>query len=140
MIPHLSTVDTGIYRGGQPDDQGWMQLKKLGVTRVIKLNTCEEGYDVAAEALGMEVVYEPITLAEQIIEGPPNTVVVSAVNSITEHSFIHCSHGQDRTGLVVACYRIWKQGWSKEEAKKEMESMGFHWALFGLSFFFVEKA
>lgn len=41
---------------------------------------------------------------------------------------IHCKHGSDRTGLVVAMYRIIVQGWSREEAINEMKlgGYGFH--------------
>jgi protein tyrosine/serine phosphatase len=45
---------------------------------------------------------------------------------------IHCQHGADRTGLMSAMYRIVEQGWSKDEAIKEMVEggYGFHaiWA------------
>ncbi len=39
---------------------------------------------------------------------------------------IHCLHGQDRTGIVIAAYRIKYQGWSVEDAVKEMNAYGFH--------------
>ena len=41
---------------------------------------------------------------------------------------IHCWHGSDRTGAVIAMYRLVFQGWSKENAIKEMteEGFGFH--------------
>lgn len=38
--------------------------------------------------------------------------------------FIHCSHGKDRTGLVIALLRIKSEGWSKQAAIQEMESFG----------------
>ena len=38
---------------------------------------------------------------------------------------VHCQHGADRTGLVVAMYRIVFQGWTKEDAIAEMVDGGF---------------
>jgi len=38
---------------------------------------------------------------------------------------IHCMHGADRTGTMCAIYRVAEQGWTKEEALKEMTDGGF---------------
>jgi protein-tyrosine phosphatase len=40
--------------------------------------------------------------------------------------FVHCLHGVDRTGFMIACYRIRVQGWSPYDAIKEMKALGFH--------------
>ena len=42
--------------------------------------------------------------------------------------FVHCVHGADRTGLMAAVYRVAVQGWSKDEAIREMTpgGYGFH--------------
>jgi protein tyrosine/serine phosphatase len=42
---------------------------------------------------------------------------------------VHCAQGSDRTGMMVAIYRIVVQGWSKDDALKEMidGGYGFHW-------------
>ena len=39
--------------------------------------------------------------------------------------FVHCELGSDRTGMSIAAYRISAQGWSAEEAMKEMQAFGF---------------
>ncbi len=41
---------------------------------------------------------------------------------------VHCYHGADRTGLVVAMYRVIYQGWSLDAARSEMidGGYGFH--------------
>ncbi|MNP11586.1 hypothetical protein D3C76_1037810 [compost metagenome] len=38
---------------------------------------------------------------------------------------MHCKHGRDRTGLFAAMYRTVIEGWSKEDALKEMREGGF---------------
>ena len=38
---------------------------------------------------------------------------------------VHCQHGADRTGLLIASYRIVIQGWSKEAALEELRSGGY---------------
>ena len=58
-----------------------------------------------------------------------------AVDAIKPGTFIHCTHGHDRTGLVVGCYRVLKQGWTKNDAYAEMLQHGFHPELLGLYLF-----
>ncbi len=43
--------------------------------------------------------------------------------------FVHCMSGKDRTGAVIASYRVRVMGWSKEEAINEMldEKFGSHY-------------
>ena len=44
---------------------------------------------------------------------------------------IHCRHGSDRTGLIVALYRILYQNWTKEDALEEMLKGGYgHHSIF----------
>jgi protein tyrosine/serine phosphatase len=38
---------------------------------------------------------------------------------------VHCAQGSDRTGMMVAIYRIVVQGWSKDDALKEMVDGGY---------------
>jgi protein tyrosine/serine phosphatase len=40
-------------------------------------------------------------------------------------AFVHCQHGADRTGTMVAIYRIVAEGWTVEEALAEMTGGGF---------------
>lgn len=38
---------------------------------------------------------------------------------------VHCWHGSDRTGAVIAAYRIVQQGWSQHDAIDEMINGGY---------------
>lgn len=40
--------------------------------------------------------------------------------------YVHCLHGKDRTGFMIAQFRIRAQGWTKEKAVNEMFENGFH--------------
>lgn len=135
-IPNFHVVSGRMYRGGQPTDAGWRWLNEQAhVTRVIKLNEESEGSDDAARALGMEVIYLPINLSEQLVFRPRYEDVKAAVDAMQDYSIVHCTHGEDRTGLVVACHRVWKENWPKSLAEAEMKQRGFHAGLLGLELF-----
>lgn len=136
-ILNLRVVDPSmaIYRGGQPNSKGFAYLKSIGVTNIVKLNLENNG-DKDAKDLGMTVVYVPIPIDEQLIHVSKDQID-KAVGSITPGTYIHCEHGQDRTGLVVAAYRI-STGTSKKDAEKEMLSNGFHKVLHGLWDYFED--
>ena len=127
-VPNLAIVAPGIYRGGQPTAEGWQTLVALGVTNVVKLNT---GNDADAERLGLVVHRFPISGWEQMCAGVPQDRLDAACDLLTPGTYVHCLHGQDRTGLVVASYRV-RSGWSHKEAEAEMLRLGFHPLLVGL--------
>jgi protein tyrosine/serine phosphatase len=60
---------------------------------------------------------------------PEDEDVIRWLQVVTDKSkqpiFVHCQHGADRTGTMVAIYRIIVEGWSKEEAIKELTEGGF---------------
>ncbi len=129
-VPNLREVSPRIYRGGQPTPAGWQGLQALGVTRVIKLNPVSDGRDQLWA--GTELIYAPISGVEQILTEPELDTLRSLVRLVEPGTYVHCKHGEDRTGLVVGLYRVWREGWSVDAAYQEMLACGFHPALFGL--------
>lgn len=143
IIPNFRCVDSHVYRGGQPNEAGWEYLKQLGVQTVIKLNFESEGSDETAEKLGMKVWYFPIEPNGilDIFKQPDAWNIYTAAKILNDCSdpnhpaYIHCAHGEDRTGLVVGVYRVLYNGFTKDEAYKEMLKCGFHPELIGLQRF-----
>ena len=126
-IPNLFSVEQSqnIWRGGQPSPEGWIWLKEHGVTDVVKLNTEGEGSDALATRMGMKVHPFPIPWWRQTILRPDQSTLVNAVACLTQNVFVHCLHGNDRTGLVIGCFRL-SEGWTKGDAYAEMIAHGFH--------------
>lgn len=135
-VPNLSQVDAGVWRGGEPTAAGWAWLWSQGVSNVVMLDEwCESK---GAPGHGMVVKYLPVTMLEQMATRPKDDVVREAVRQLTPGTFVHCLHGNDRTGLVVGCYRL-KQGWSKDKAWREMLANGFHVELQGLYGYWLKQ-
>ena len=41
--------------------------------------------------------------------------------------FVHCKRGSDRTGTIIAVYRMTQDGWTAKQANKEAKEFGFGW-------------
>lgn len=132
-VPNLHEVDPGVWRGGQPTVQGWLYLKGIGVSNVVKLNTKFESSDYT----DMRVVYIPINTFHQIF-GPVSNSVMRAASEITPGTFIHCKHGVNRTGTVIMVYRVKHDGWSKDRAEKEGLDYGWGDSLPALKHFWID--
>lgn len=144
-IPNFAIVEPGMYRGGQPTAEGWAWLKAQGVTYEVKLNTWTEASDIPAFNHNIFIQDDGIIdLWHQTFAKPNAYAVASAVQSLRNYSgttgiFVHCQHGQDRTGLIVACYRVQVEHWPKADAEKEMLAHGFHKSLHGLWEYWKEE-
>ncbi len=122
-LPNLHRVSEHLYRGAQPTAAGIRQLETLGVRTIINLRTSDtDGHLLAASGLAYEHI--PMTAWQ-----PRDGDVVQFLRIVGEESrgpvFLHCRRGADRTGMMVAIYRIAVQGWDKEQAVAEMTQGGF---------------
>lgn len=140
-VPNFVQVAPGVYRGGEPTDEGWQYLNVLGIKTIVKLNFDVEGSDVKAKSYGMNVITCAIPPGKVSQSGvqPSGKVVAMAVNTLRDRRnspvYVHCTHGQDRTGLIVGMFRVLDDGWTKDQAWKEMIQRGFHRELLGLDRF-----
>jgi hypothetical protein len=133
-VPNFAQVAPGIYRGGQPSEDGWRFLRSLGVTNVVKLN--REIVDPPADGLKTHFIPLPPAVPLETFQQPGSNDVWRAVQAMNQGgTYVHCLRGRDRTGVVVGCYRMWIEGWSKPAAEREMDEMGFRWSIPGLSAF-----
>jgi protein tyrosine/serine phosphatase len=57
---------------------------------------------------------------------PDNQQILRIVATLEsgERVFVHCRAGKDRTGAVIACYRIVHNHWTRNSALSEAASLG----------------
>lgn len=130
-LPNFRQVDDSVYRGAQPTAEGWKELAKMGIEVVLDLRPdgeLREHYvrseQDAVEAAGMR--YMSVPMMGWAKPDPEEIARALAELQSGARVFVHCRGGQDRTGTVIACYRIVKGHWTHERALEEAKSDGMN--------------
>ena len=124
-IRNFGEVTPILYRGGQPSRAGLQTLAKMGIDVVVNTGGREdddEGKDV--KRLGMKYV-----VIRWHCPFPKDEVFARFLKVVHDNPgkkiFVHCRLGDDRTGMMIASYRMAIGRWSAEDAMKEMREFGF---------------
>jgi protein tyrosine/serine phosphatase len=130
-LPNAYRVSADLYRGAQPEPAGFRELERLGIRTIVNLRLAHSDEDLIQQS-GVRpgaLQYRPIpTGAWDADEDEVREFLRIVVDPKLRPVFVHCQHGSDRTGTMVAAYRVVVQGWSKPEAVDEMRGgpFGFH--------------
>lgn len=123
-LDNLFIVSEDVYRSAQPKKKGMTSAKQLGVKTVLSLRETElDGKLNEEEGTGLNLVHIPIETTDVTDQN-----ILDALKVLRDGPrpvLVHCRHGSDRTGLIVAMYRMVFQNWSKEEAKDELINGGY---------------
>ncbi len=126
-LENLYRVSDDLYRSAQPDAEGLVSAKMLGIKTVLSLQliTFDPSLEETAQS-GLTLVHVPMVPwsipTESLVEA------LLMIKNADKPVLVHCLHGSDRTGTVVALYRILFENWSREDALTEMtsETFGYH--------------
>ena len=124
-VGNFGEVTPTLFRGAQPTHQGFEALAKHGIDIVVDnrgKRSKTEGKEV--RRLGMQYVAIPWHCPF-----PHDEVFARFLKVVRDNPdkkiFVHCRLGDDRTGMMIAAYRIADEGWTADEAMSEMKHFGF---------------
>jgi tyrosine-protein phosphatase SIW14 len=125
-VGNLAEVTPHLYRGAQPERGGLEALAKMGINTIVDVRlTGADREGAHAKSLGMEFIALPWHCLF-----PKDDPIAHFLAYVREHPdkkvFVHCRYGDDRTGMMIAAYRMAVQCWTAEEAGNEMNAFGFH--------------
>jgi len=122
-VRNFGEVTPQLYRGAEPTKAGLEALAKMGIDIIVDVGSNKRERQEATR-LGMHYVSIPWHCYHKRDE-----VFARFLRLVRENPdkkvFIHCRFGDDRTGMMIATFRIAEQGWTAEAARKEMQAYGF---------------
>ena len=121
-LDNLHRVSGDLYRSEQPDEMTFKQLEDAGIKSVLNLRRHHSDEDDAAqtELFLCELPINAGDLTESQIRA-----ALLLIHSMPKPVLVHCWHGSDRTGAVVASYRVVMENWNIEDAIAELEREEF---------------
>jgi protein tyrosine phosphatase (PTP) superfamily phosphohydrolase (DUF442 family) len=122
-VDNLHRVSDLLYRSAQPSVRGMHELRRLGIKSIINLRAFH--CDLSGIA-GTGLANQRLHVLTWKVQDVHVVRVLNLLRDTRNAPFlIHCKHGADRTGLMLAMYRIVEQGWSKADAIGEMVDGGY---------------
>jgi protein tyrosine phosphatase (PTP) superfamily phosphohydrolase (DUF442 family) len=127
-ISNAARVSNTLYRGAQPSPWAFGELKKLGIDVVVDFRDNRQDIEVEkgrVAAQGMAFVSIPWNA----VTNPSRDNVIAFFTTLRDNPgkkiFVHCQRGADRTGVMIALYRIVHDHWTPNQAVAEMNA--FHY-------------
>lgn len=124
-IKNFDQVDAHVYRGAQPDTEGYQYLAHLGVKTVIDLREPGERSKAEQRAVsndGMKYVNVPMTGLTPPTNAEITNLLVLMEDGTSGPVFVHCRRGADRTGAVIAAYHIDHDKWDNAHALQDAKA------------------
>ncbi len=128
-ITNFGQVTPLLFRGGQPTSEGYRELKQMGIDTVISFrhekgeNTLERR---AVESLGMRFISLPWHAWDEPSDNQVSQFFTLLGSSPHSKVYVHCQQGRDRTGAMVALYRVAVDHWCPASAVAEMKAYHYH--------------
>jgi len=122
---HLSNfyrVDENLFRSEQPKAVAMKEIETMGVQSVLNLRRTRTDKRKARNT-GLELRH--VRINTWTIDYPELLSAMQEIKQSPKPVLVHCMHGSDRAGAVVAAYRIAFNGWTKEQALEELRFGGF---------------
>jgi len=130
-IGNFGRINDNYYRGAQPHGSDYRDLSALGVKTVIDLTNSDSQANERAmvEQAGMNYVQIPMTTHVPPTQEQIKQFLSLATGPATQPVYVHCVGGKHRTGVMTAVYRMTLNGWSADQAFKEMKQYKFGWEM-----------
>jgi protein tyrosine/serine phosphatase len=125
-LNNFQEVSDSLCRGAQPSADGFRELARLGVHTVVDLRGAGGRSSKEAElvrSLGMQYVNIPLAGFKAPTLAQVSKVFAVLNDPSSGRVFVHCRRGADRTGTMMALYRIQHDHWTNQQALDEAKTM-----------------
>ncbi|WP_052825928.1 dual specificity protein phosphatase family protein [Neotamlana nanhaiensis] len=118
-------VSDSIYRSEQPSKKGFSEIETMGIKTVLNFR---RKWDDSNKAKHTDLILKHVKLKSKTLTEAEVLQVLKIIDKAEKPLLIHCWHGSDRTGVMIAAYRIIFENWSKTDAINEFRKseFGYH--------------
>jgi len=122
---NLYKVNNSLYRSEQPSKNGFKALELIGVKTILNLRRLKDD-NKKAKHFNFKLIHQPIKTKalneNDILEA------LRVIQNSEPPVLVHCWHGSDRTGTIIAAYRMVVENWTKAQAIDEFQrdELGYH--------------
>lgn len=118
-------VTPELYRSAQPDRAQMQELQRVGIRSVLNLRQWHSDTD---EAQGTGLIFYRVPMNAAAINDDDVVIALSFLHRAAKPALVHCWHGSDRTGMIVALYQLLFNHATKAEALAELRrpEYGYH--------------
>jgi uncharacterized protein (TIGR01244 family) len=134
-VPNFHQVNAHVYRSGRPDEAGVKAYAAFGIKTILSVQDYGLSPEEAAterkwaEAAGIRFLHVPMHGLRKPRVEQIRAALAHLQNPANFPILVHCQKGSDRTGIVVASYRIAVDNWPVERAKDDMYNFGHSYLL-----------
>ena len=129
-LPNFHKINENLYRGGQPSAEGIRRLATLGIKTIINFRDMREKVrreKELAQNHGLRFINLHLSNWFASNDEEIHAIIEVIRNPELQPVFIHCKRGADRTGTIVAVYRMLFDGWTDKQANREAKKFGIGW-------------
>jgi protein tyrosine/serine phosphatase len=125
-VANFGEVTPWLYRGAQPSREGFEGLAAMGIEIVVDARLSgKSSENKVVNAAGMQYVSIPWHCMF-----PKDKAIAQFLTVLRDNPkkkiFVHCRYGDDRTGMMIAAYRMAVENWTAQEAWTEMQQFGMN--------------
>ena len=122
---NMYKINDVLYRSEQPSKKGFKELEAKGILTILNLRRLKED---TKKAKSTNLKLEHIPIKTKVLNEFDIVKALQIIKNSKEPVLVHCWHGSDRTGTIIAAYRIVFENWSKKRAIKEFTNakFGYH--------------
>jgi len=123
-VENFAKVSPTLWRGAQPSNEGFRNLEAAGAKTIISLR---DRHDDLPQLAGTKLKYLRVPAHAW---DPKDAQIIQVLRILQDPKnwpvFVHCAEGRDRTGYVVATYRMVIENWPADDAILEMFDFRFN--------------
>lgn len=121
-LENFYKVSDKLYRSEQPEPKAMDAIQSMGITNVLNLR---KHHTDSTEAKDSKLILNHVKMNASSVDYDDIFQSLYRIKQAKGPVVVHCWHGSDRTGTIVAAYRMVFQDWSKADAIDEFQNGGY---------------